>query len=49
MKLSKTLSGNWIGLLSTDRLSQEKKHHYYTKLKNQFRFRVGTEIVIDLK
>jgi hypothetical protein len=32
--------------LSTDRLSQEKKHY---QLKNQFRFRVGTEIVFDLK
>ena len=38
--------GIWIGLLSTDRLSQEKKHY---QLKNQFRVRVGTEIVFDLK
>ena len=28
--------------MSTDRLSQEKKHY---QLKNQFRFRVGTEII----
>jgi hypothetical protein len=33
-------------LLSTDRLSQEKKHY---QLKNQFRFTVGTETVFDLK
>ena len=37
---------NRLGLLSTDRLSQEKKHY---QLKNHFRFRVGTEIVFDLK
>ena len=43
---SETLTGIWIGLLSTDRLSQEKKHY---QLKNHFRFRVGTEIVFDLK
>jgi hypothetical protein len=29
------LTGIWIGLLSTDRLSQEKKHY---QLKNHFRF-----------
>jgi hypothetical protein len=33
--------------VETDRLSQEKKHYY--QLKNQFRFRVGTEFVFDLK
>jgi hypothetical protein len=46
---SETLTGIWIDLLSTDRLSQEKKHY---QLKNQFKyrfFRVGTEIVFDLK
>ena len=42
----KTLTGIWIVLLSTDRLSQEKKHY---QLKNQFRFRVGTKMVFDLK
>jgi hypothetical protein len=35
-----------FGLLSTDCLSQEKKHY---QLKNHFRFRVGNEIVFDLK
>ena len=44
--LSETLTGIWIGLLSTYHLSQEKKHY---QLKNQFRFRVGAEIVFDLK
>jgi hypothetical protein len=33
-------------LLSTDRLSQEKKHY---QLKTTLDFRVGTEIVFDLK